>query len=124
MAVVLSREETGRLLEATAGRAGLMARMMYGSGLRLSELLRLRVKDVDLERLQVTVRGGKWDKDRMTPLAESLRNRLTDHLRELRAVYERDRAEKVSGHKDVATTQIYLHVMRKPGMEVRSPLDL
>jgi len=66
MPVVLSREECARLFEAMEGVPKLMAELAYGSGLRLMELLRLRVKDVDLDRRQVVVRGGKGDRDRVT----------------------------------------------------------
>ena len=66
--VVLSREETPKLFERLDTRYELAARLQYGAGLRLSELVRLRIKDVDLERGTVTVRRGKGDKDRMTLL--------------------------------------------------------
>ena len=65
---VLSRQECQRLFAALPGTTRLMAELMYGSGLRLTELLRLRVKDADLERRQVVVRAGKGDKDRVTVL--------------------------------------------------------
>jgi len=65
---VLSREEVRRIFEQLPGTARLMAELMYGAGLRLNELLRLRVKDVDLERLQLMVRAGKGNKDRTIPL--------------------------------------------------------
>ena len=68
--VVLSREEVGRLLGALPGTAQLMARLLYGTGLRLMELLRLRVKDIDCARGQVVVREGKGDKDRLTMLPD------------------------------------------------------
>ena len=64
--VVLSREETHRILGALEGTFRLIAQLMYGSGLRLKECLRLRVKDLDFDRKQVTVRAGKGDKDRWT----------------------------------------------------------
>ena len=64
--VVLSRGQCQQLFEALEGTARLMAELMYGSGLRLLELLRLRVKDVDLERRQIAVREGKGGKDRLT----------------------------------------------------------
>jgi integron integrase len=213
---VLSRKECQRLFEAMTGTSRLMAELMYGSGLRVMELLRLRVKDVDLERLQVIVRSGKGDKDRVTMLAESLAERLRAHRDRLRGLYEQDRAERLAGvwlpeslerkypgagtswewfwffpsrqvsldphagvnrrhhlldgafqmsiraaarqaglakrvtphtlrhsfathlleggadirtvqdllgHVDVATTQIYTHVMNRPGLGLRSPLD-
>ena len=68
--VVLGRTEVAGLLGQLEGTERLMGELMYGGGLRLMELLRLRVKDVDLERTQMTVRGGKGDKDRLTVLPE------------------------------------------------------
>jgi integron integrase len=213
---VLTRKECQRLFEAMEGTARLMAELMYGSGLRLMELLRLRVKDVDLARQQVIVRGGKGDKDRVTVLPEVLVERLRAHRDRLRGLHEQDRAGSLAGvwlpealarkypgagvswewfwffpsrqtsldphagverrhhllegafqlsvreaarearlnkrvtphtlrhsfathlleggtdirsvqdllgHVDVATTQIYTHVMNRPGLGIRSPLD-
>ncbi len=213
---VLSRKECQRLFEAMHGTARLMAELMYGSGLRLMELLRLRVKDVDLTREQVIVRSGKGDKDRVTVLPEVLVERLRAHRDRLRGLHEQDRAaglagvwlpealerkypgagvswewfwffpsrqtaldphagverrhhllegafqlavreaarqarlhkrvtphvlrhsfathvleggtdirsvQDLLGHVDVATTQIYTHVMNRPGLGIRSPLD-
>jgi integron integrase len=214
---VLTRQECTRLFEALTGTARLMAELMYGSGLRLTELLRLRIKDADLDRLWVTVRAGKGDKDRMTVLPEKLVEGLRAHRDRVRGLYEADRAEGLAGvwlpealerkypgagtswewhwlfpsrqmmrdphsglqrrhhvldatfqhaireaalktrlnkrvtphtlrhsfathllesgvdirtlqdllgHMDVSTTQIYTHVMARPGLGVRSPLDL
>jgi integron integrase len=214
---VLTRQECLRLFEAMSGTARLMAELMYGSGLRLNELLRLRIKDVDVERLRVTVRAGKGDKDRMTVLPEKLADGLRGHRERVRGLYEADRAADLAGvwlpealerkypgagkswewhwlfpsrqvmrdphsglrrrhhvldatfqhsvrqasraaqlnkrvtphtlrhsfathllesgvdirtlqdllgHVDVSTTQIYTHVMARPGLGVRSPLDL
>src|SRR6266446_127930 len=213
---VLTRAECQRLFGVLEGTARLMAELMYGSGLRLTELLRLRIKDADLDRRQVIVRAGKGDKDRATVLPESLIERLRAHRDRVRTLFDKDRAEKVAGvwmpeslegkypkagvswewhwlfpsrqlltdprsglkrrhhvldasfqhairqaagkarlnkrvtphtlrhsfathllesgadirtvqdllgHVDVATTQIYTHVMQKPGLGVRSPLD-
>lgn len=214
--VVLSREECQRLMGALEGTTRLMAELMYGSGLRLTELLRLRVKDVDLERGQLIVRAGKGDKDRVTVLPAVLGERLRAHRERLQRLLEEDRragvpgvwlpeglerkwpkageawewqwffpsrqwlmdprtglkrrhhvldaafqhairlaarkaklnkrvtphvlrhsfathlleggtdirtVQDLLGHKDVSTTQIYTHLMRKPGLGVRSPLD-
>lgn len=214
--VVLSRNECQQLFEAMEGTARLMAEVMYGSGLRLMELLRLRVKDLDLERRQVVVREGKGAKDRVTVLPERLVEPLAAHRERLRRLHAQDRQASVPGvwlpealerkwpkageswewqwfwpsrqlmhdprsglrrrhhvldatlqhfvrqaalraglskrvtphvlrhsfathllesgtdirtvqdllgHVDVATTQIYTHVMSKPGLGVRSPLD-
>ena len=184
---VLTRQECVLLFEALPGTARLMAELMYGSGLRLTELLLLRIKDVDLDRLRLTVRAGKCDKDRMTVLPEKLSERLRAHRdrkswawqwlfpsRQVmidphsglsrrhhvldasfqQAIRVAARAAKLNkrvtphvlrhsfathllesgvdirslqellGHADVATTQIYTHVMARPGLGVRSPVDL
>ena len=78
--VVLSKAEVQRLLAALEGTYQLMGRLLYGTGLRLLELLRLRIKDVDFERNQIVVRGGKGDKDRVTMLPQSLKAELERHL--------------------------------------------
>lgn len=93
--VVLTRGEVDRLLGSMTGRPRLMASLLYGSGLRLQECLDLRIKDVDLERAQLTVRRGKGQKDRSVPLPVSLKPTLEAHLANLRRLHERDRAEKV-----------------------------
>ena len=97
MPVVLSREECARLFEAMEGVPKLMAELVYGSGLRLMELLRLRVKDVDLDRRQVVVRGGKGDKDRVTVLPERLLEKLAAHRERLRRLQVQDRGEALPG---------------------------
>ena len=214
--VVLSRDETRVLLAAVAPEFQLPVRLLYGSGLRLMELLRLRVKDVDLGRRQLVVRGGKGDKDRVTMVPESLVELLRAHLVGRKQMHEADLAtghgrvalpeglarkypaapeewgwqwvfamkslsvdrlsgerrrhhlledavqravraasraagitkpatphtlrhsfathllesgtdirtlQELLGHADVATTQLYTHVMQKPGIGTRSPLD-
>lgn len=98
--VVLSKAETQRLfekLEAPGGRHKLAAMLQYGAGLRLTELMRLRIKDVDLERGTVTVRGGKGDKDRMTVLPKSLREELAKQVERAREQWQRDRDAGLAG---------------------------
>jgi integron integrase len=214
--VVLSKGEVQGLLGGMRGTYQLMARLLYGTGMRLMECIRLRVKDLDMERNQIVVRDGKGFKDRVTLLPLSLKALLADHLNRVKLLHERDVAEgqgrvylpeglgrkypqaasewawqyvfpsaslsvdprsgerrrhhlcelglqravkeavrlariqkpaschslrhsfathlleggydirtvqELLGHKDVSTTQIYTHVMQKPGLGVRSPLD-
>jgi integron integrase len=214
--VVLSMDEVRRLLAQLTGTERLMGDLMYGAGLRLMELVRLRVKDVDADRRQLSVRGGKGDKDRLTTLPECAVEPLRAHVERLRSLWAADVAAGVPGvhlpealarkyptasislewqwlfptrsllidpatglkrrhhvnettwqkavkgaaqragitkkvtphvlrhsfathllergtdirtvqtllgHNDVRTTEIYTHVMQKPGLGVRSPLD-
>jgi integrase len=88
--VVLTPKEVGTLLRLLGGKAWLMASLLYGSGLRLIECVRLRVKDVDLDQRQLFVREGKGSKDRVTPLAESLVQPLSLHLERVKALHEAD----------------------------------
>ena len=96
--VVLTVAETQRLLAATSGTAGLVVRLLYGTGMRLMEGLRLRVKDIDFDRRQITIRAGKGDKDRVTMLPASLIEPLRAHLDERRRWHDKDLA---TGHADV-----------------------
>lgn len=95
--VVLSRGEVQRLLDVMEGTLGLIARVLYGTGLRLMEGLRLRVKDVDFERGQILVREGKGDKDRVVMLPSALREPLKSHLARVRVLWESDRAGELPG---------------------------
>jgi integron integrase len=79
--VVLSQDEAQRLLSHLQGEAHLLASLLYGAGLRVSEGLRLRVKDVDFERRVLVVRAGKGDKDRTTILPQPLAPLLQQHLK-------------------------------------------
>ena len=88
----LSPDEMRRLLEAMPSVPRLMAQFAYGSGLRLAELLALRIKDIDLDACLITVRGGKGDKDRITCLPRSLVFTLRAYLDRIRVLYDQDRA--------------------------------
>jgi integron integrase len=213
---VLSRAECGRLFASMEGTHRLMAELAYGAGLRLMELLRLRVHHVDLDRGRLQVFAGKGDKDRVTVLPDNSVPLLREQLARLRDLWEVDRSgslpgvwlpeglarkypkageswewqwlfpsretsidpgsgvrrrhhvtdssfqkavlcaarkaglskrvsphtlrhsfathllesgtdirtvQELLGHSSVETTQIYTHVMQKPGLRVRSPLD-
>lgn len=214
--VVLSQRQCQLLFDQLSGSHRLMAQLLYGAGLRLMELLRLRIQDVQFEQGIIVVREGKGCKDRVSVLPESLRAALLEHREQLRLLYEEDRqlelpgvwlppavenkiptagtqwpwqwffpsrqlaidprsgiqrrhhiqdatlqngirkaaraaglsqrvtphtlrhsfathllaggadirtVQELLGHADVATTMIYTHVLNRPGLAVRSPLD-
>jgi integron integrase len=77
------------------GVESLIVRLMYGTGMRVSEALRLRVQDIAFERNEITVRAGKGDKDRRVPLPATLVTELREHLAGRRHLYESDRAKEM-----------------------------
>ena len=93
--VVMSPDEVWHVLDRMEGDCRLAALLMYGSGLRLRECVTLRVKDVDFALGEITVRGGKGQKDRRTVLPASVSGELTAHLSRVRERYVRDLARKV-----------------------------
>jgi integron integrase len=95
--VVLDVKEVLAVLDKIDERYGLMARIQYGGGLRLMELVRLRVKDVDDTRGIITVRCGKGDKDRTTILPETLRAEVAEKKERLRELHEQDRKAGLAG---------------------------
>ena len=215
--VVLTKEETQRLLAGMKpGTLSLMARLLYGAGMRLMECLRLRIQDIDFEKNQIFIRDGKGQKDRVTMLPHSVKEELRHHQQRVKLLHETDLKEgfgrvylpyalarkypnadrqsgwqyvfpsskrsvdprsgeirrhhtkevtlqraikeavrmagiikpaschtfrhsfathlleggydirtvqELLGHESVETTQIYTHVMQKPGLGVKSPLD-
>lgn len=95
--VVLTKPELSRFFAAMQGDTALMAGLLYGSGLRLRELITLRVKDVDLERRQLAVREGKGRKDRLTVLPDRSREQLKTHLERVRDLWEQDLKRNFAG---------------------------
>lgn len=91
--VVLTREEVQAVLGRTEGTYGLMLRLLYGTGMRLMECVRLRVKDVDFSRAEIIVRDGKGAKDRVTMLPQRIAAELQAHLQRRRHLYEDDLAK-------------------------------
>lgn len=91
--VVLSRREVRAVLAELEGTSRLAAELLYGCGLRLLECLELRVKDVDFDRGQITVRSGKGDKDRTVMLPRAIKRDLTQHLTRVRRRFEADTEE-------------------------------
>ncbi|MGD8848432.1 MAG: integron integrase [Anaerolineales bacterium] len=114
MPTVLSQEEARKVLNCMVGTKALMAKLLYGSGLRVSECTRLRVKDLDFAMLSITVRDGKGAKDRVTLLPELLVNPLKTHLQRLHAMHNKDLR---SGHGTVylpfALERKYPHANRE-----------
>jgi integron integrase len=95
--MVLTVEEARQVIGLMSGPAQLVVKLMYGSGLRLMEALRLRVQEVDFKMLEVVVREGKGFKDRLTPLAVSVVPALQEHLGRVRAQFEADRKAGLAG---------------------------
>lgn len=97
MPVVLTKEEINRVLDFLEPAYRLPAKMQYGTGVRLTELIRLRVKDVDLDRGLLTIRSGKGDRDRNTMLPDCLKKSLEKQIERSRRLWEEDRENEVPG---------------------------
>ena len=95
--VVLTPTEVRELLQQMSGIQGLVATLLYGTGMRLMEGLRLRVKDIEFERREVVVRDGKGGKDRVTVLPENLVLPMQEQLARRRAQHQADSAEGFGG---------------------------
>lgn len=90
--VVFTRDEAKRILADLEGMHWLITGLLYGSGLRLMECLRLRVKDIDFTYQQLTIKDGKGEKDRITLLPGKLKEPLTRHLKKVKVLHEEDLA--------------------------------
>ncbi len=119
---VLSRSEVERLLVRIDGTTGLIARILYGSGLRIIEAVRLRIKDIDFERGELTVRDGKGGKDRRTPLPRAIALALRDQCERVAAIHAEDAGAGVAGAwLPHALARKYPHAAREPGWQYAFP---
>ncbi len=120
--VVLTRDEVRRVLDALAGVHWLTASLLYGSGMRLMECIRLRVKDLDFARCEITVRDGKGGKDRRTLFPDSLHDPMRAQLAEAHRLHEVDLA---AGHGAVwmpyALARKYPNAAREWGWQYAFP---
>jgi site-specific recombinase XerD len=96
--VVMTREEVAAVISLMDGTTQVVAKLLYGSGLRIMEAVRLRVKDVDFQMKQLTVRSGKGDKDRLTTFPATLTPLLQNHLAGVKTLHQQDLAQ---GHGEV-----------------------
>lgn len=119
---VLSREEVRCLLAALDGCDWLVAALLYGTGMRLLECLRLRVKDVDFQRNEIAVRDGKGGKDRRVPLPARVREPLQRQLESARLLHERDLADgRGETRLPHALARKYPHAAREWGWQYVFP---
>jgi integron integrase len=96
--VVMTREEVAAVISLMDGTAQVVAKLLYGSGLRIMEAVRLRVKDIDYQMKQLIVRAGKGDKDRFTTFPATLTPLLQNHLAGVKTLHQQDLAQ---GHGEV-----------------------
>ncbi len=97
MPIVLTKTEIRAVLDQLESIYRLPARLQYGSGLRVAELVTLRIKDLDLERGLLTIRAGKGDRDRVTMIPDSLKNVLAKQVERSQRLWEEDRQNEVPG---------------------------
>jgi integron integrase len=120
--VVLTQDEVARLLDVMMGRAWLMAALLYGTGMRLLECLRLRIKDVDFDARSILVRDGKGGKDRVTMLPDALADPLRGQIEEALRVHAGDLRD---GGGEVwlpaALARKYRSAAREPGWQYVFP---
>jgi integron integrase len=120
--VVLTADEVARLLDAMIGRAWLMAALLYGTGMRLMECLRLRIKDIDFDARTITVRDGKGGKDRVTMLPDALADALRRQVEEELRIHDADlRDGGGAAWLPAALARKYRGAAREPGWQYVFP---
>jgi integron integrase len=120
--VVMTREEVAAIIALLDGTPHLVTKLLYGSGLRIMEAVRLRVKDIDFPMKQLTVRSGKGDKDRFTTFPATLTPLLQNHLARVKTLHQQDLAQ---GHGEVylphALARKYPHTAKEWGWQYIFP---
>ena len=122
--VVLSRDETTRVIVLMSGVPQLFVKLLHGCGLRIMECLRLRVQDIDFEMKQVRVKSGKGAKDRITTFPATIAPLLSEHLQRVKVIHEGDLAK---GFGEVympgALAKKHPNASKEWGVAVCVPLD-
>jgi integron integrase len=120
--VVMTRDEVAAIISLMDGTAQLVAKLLYGSGLRIMEAVRLRVQDIDFQMKQLTVRSGKGDRDRFTTFPATLTPLLQNHMAGVRTLHQQDLAQ---GHGEVylphALERKYPHAPKEWGWQYVFP---
>ncbi|MGI2258295.1 integron integrase [Shewanella sp. GXUN23E] len=111
---VLTRNEVNQVISKLTGDAYKIVQLLYGSGLRISECLRIRLQDIDLERLSITVRDGKANKDRQTLLPKSCEPWLTEQIDQALDIQTQDNAIAVGPSLPPALSRKYPNAFRQP----------
>jgi len=112
--VVMTREEVAAVISLMSGTPQLVAKLLYGSGLRIMEAVRLRIQDVDFGMKQITVRSGKGDKDRITTFPISMAPLLQNHLSKVKTLHQQDLGR---GHGEVYLPHALSRKFPKAGKE-------
>jgi integron integrase len=120
--VVMTRDEVAAVLSLMHGTSQVVAKLLYGSGLRIMEAVRLRVKDIDYQMKQLTVRSGKGDKDRFTTFPATLTPLLQSHLAGVKTLHQQDLAQGYGAvYLPHALTRKYPHAAKEWGWQYVFP---